>query len=288
MHLALCLLLGLSSPGSSQIQTGLEASTDQSLGERLERVSRPLKNRPYGVSPLGEGRGQDADPRFRLDRFDCTTFVETSLALSYSQNLDEAERWLDQIRYNGEPSFENRRHFVSAQWRPGLIQDGFLKDRTREIGGRHTREVELNFDKKAWSQRRVARSLKLPESALPWGRHRLRYVPIAALERMKSKLPSGLVVNVVRAKRAGRPILVTHQGLLLKNPKGRGLVFRHASPVAKKVIDEPLDHMLRRYAKPRAWPVLGLNFLEPVKPSHPVKPLKPDQALRSPSSKHFK
>ena len=65
---------------------------------------------PYISDPLGEGVVPDNDPIIRFDAFDCTTFVETSLAGGDAQKLNK-------IRYrDGVPNFINRNHFIETDW----------------------------------------------------------------------------------------------------------------------------------------------------------------------------
>ena len=64
----------------------------------------------YKTSPLGEEKSPDADPLIRFDAFDCTTFVETSLA-------DGDIEKLNNIRYkDGEIDFLSRNHFIESDW----------------------------------------------------------------------------------------------------------------------------------------------------------------------------
>ena len=83
---------------------------------------------PYVISLLGEGMGVDPDPRMRFDAFDCTTFVETVLALSFAVDLPSAELRLDHIRYQGGELgfcsgdiFRRRNGFL-------MIQAGYFED----------------------------------------------------------------------------------------------------------------------------------------------------------------
>jgi hypothetical protein len=67
-------------------------------GARAVRATAPVVGAPYLLSPLGEGAGPDPDPRFRLDAFDCMTFVETAVALGSASSLEEGRRALDDVR----------------------------------------------------------------------------------------------------------------------------------------------------------------------------------------------
>jgi len=81
--LALALALAAAPPPATP---GLEEAIEQALaspagGPRASAATAPLLGVRYLLSPLGEGVGLDPDPRFRLDAFDCVTFVETALEI---------------------------------------------------------------------------------------------------------------------------------------------------------------------------------------------------------------
>ncbi len=84
------------------------------IKDRLHLWAEKFIERPYIDNPLTDGEN-----RLRFDGFDCMTFVETCLALSISESPDEVLSNLDRIRYrDGRVGFDNRNHFVSADWLP--------------------------------------------------------------------------------------------------------------------------------------------------------------------------
>ena len=234
----------------------------------LERVTRGLVAAPYLLSALGEGRGVDKDPRFRLNAFDCTTFVETAIALAHCDDFGQLRSLLDQIRYTGgEPAFQARRHLITSQWIPELTAAELVRDITAKIGKDQTQFIRLSLTPRRWRKRRVARTLPLRADRIPFGRYELPYLPLEAAQRQIHRIPPGTIINVVRADNERSPDVVTHQGLIIVRPGSRHRLVRHASPVSKRVIDESLDRMLRRYQKPRKWPIVGVNLLEIRAPS---------------------
>ncbi|MFX7825307.1 N-acetylmuramoyl-L-alanine amidase-like domain-containing protein, partial [Acinetobacter baumannii] len=61
----------------------------------------------------------DQDPLWRLDVFDCTTFVETVLAASLATDRAGFERELFDIRYHdGRVRYLSRNHFPETDWIP--------------------------------------------------------------------------------------------------------------------------------------------------------------------------
>ena len=234
---------------------------------RLDAVSRELLGAPYVLGPLGEGAPPDADPRFRLDAFDCTTYVETVLALALSAAGDEAaaRSWLDRIRYTGGvQEFASRRHLIDAQWIPELERDGLLRDVTRRIGGGATRTASLRLSRAAWERSDLATDHGLGWSAVPHGRHTLAYLPWELVERddVRAALPTVSIFNLVANATPSAPTLVIHQALVLRTEDG-GWIARHASSSSHRVVEEPLDDFLDR-SRGRKRSVLGVNVLEIV------------------------
>jgi hypothetical protein len=51
---------------------------------------------------------------------------------------------------------------------------------------------------------------------------------------------------------------------VVRDPRTGHTLVRHASPVAKRVVDEPLENLVRRYLHPRVerkWRPVGVNVL---------------------------
>lgn len=239
---------------------------DESVAVRMERRTRPLLGQSYLRSPLGEGEGEGPDPdaRFRLDAFDCTTFVETALALSRCG--EDPETLMDAIRYvDHTVAFDHRRHLVTTQWVPGLVADGWVRDVSQTLFPESVKRTVFWLSPERWDARVIARDLELPRSALPFGRHEVAYVPLEVLQepQARARIPAGAILNVVRVDWPKAPDLVTHQVLVVH--KRGALWVRHASPHRKRVLDEPLADFVAAVARrPYKWPVAGLQILEPA------------------------
>lgn len=233
-------------------------------GARAEAATAPLLGAPYLASPLGEGSGPDPDPRFRLDAFDCMTFVETAVALGSARSLDDAALALDDVRYAATPSLAGRNHEVLSQWIPSNLAKGWIVEATRAIAGSRTRREEKVYDPAVWSEvRRAGRAIAgLPRERLPAGRFGVDVVPPEDLPAITREIPAGTLVFLVRADRPDRSTRITHAGLIVSGPAGERLV-RHAtrSTRARRVIQEPVDRfLLRQAAGHPGWPVVGLAF----------------------------
>jgi len=241
------------------------AQAEPDLGQRVELVSRRFLNAPYQLSPLGEGPGQtpDPDPRFSLTTFDCTTFVETMLALSLAPDVSGAHALLDRIRYrDGIAEFGRRNHFPMAQWIPNNIRAGFLIDVTRQVGGDRVVLASKQFGPDVWKKSRAKNLPPLTPEMIPVGTFELPVIPIAVVPDIVDQIPAGAVLSVVRADYRSLPFRVSHQGLVVR--RDGKTYLRHAGRAGyNRVVDEPLLKHLDRAAAYNKWPVTGINLLLP-------------------------
>lgn len=262
----------------------VSAAKTGSLAERIVVVTDPFLGAPYAVSPLGEGEGakEDPDPRMRFDGFDCTTFVETALALALAEDVDEARRLLDVIRYeDGEATFLKRRHFPEAEWIPQLLELGFLEDVTREVGGDAVTVESKVLNPEVWDRRKRPSHLELPEERIPDGTFSLDVWPLDDARAGQRKIPSGTLLNLVRVDFKTVPVRVSHQGIVIEKNGKRYL--RHAADrMFHSVVDEPLDHFFLRMQKYKKWPVRGVHLARLTEPDGWRSWLKPG-APTSPS-----
>jgi hypothetical protein len=261
----LLLLLALSAQPTAP-EPLLRALAERPGGaERAVAATAPLVGRRYLLSALGEGSGPDPDPRFRLDAFDCVTFVETAIALGNARDLAEAARILDDVRYGGPVAFARRNHYVIPQWIPANLARGWVEDVADAVAGTEAVDAVERFDEARW--RRLARAgaivRHLPADAWPRGDYRARMVPARRVLALADRIPEGTIVWVVREDGPARPTRVSHAGLVVVGARGERRV-RHAtaSVGTTRVIEEPLDRFLRRQDRAHpGWPVSGLLLL---------------------------
>ena len=262
--LAVVAATTLAASGASDIEEKLAAAHAASRGlpvaERLVRMTDPLVGAPYVLSPLGEGEGVDADPRIRFDAFDCTTFVETAMAMSVAEAFDSTQEVLDRIRYHDDkPDFLSRRHFPAAEWLPELIALGLLDDITGQIAGDDVIVAKKKLSPAVWNRRRKKILDALPEDRIPRGTFSLPVWPIQAALKGRRKIPPGTLLSVVRADYRSIPVRVSHQGLVIR--KDGELFLRHAADRKyHRVVDEPLSWFLGRVSKYKKWPVTGVHL----------------------------
>jgi hypothetical protein len=244
----------LSAPGLAVLLRRQSSARVSALSERFLGVA-------YLLSPLGEGPGHppDEDPIFRLDAVDCTTFVETVMAMVRGARLDASLGELRRIRYlDGRMEFGHRKHDMLAQWLPDAWRLGLLEDITQEVGGGQVAWISQRYDPSLWAaQARDGLWARLDPGKRPAGTHRLPVVPLRHVLVRADALPDGTLLNVVRSARPGRVTRITHQGLVVRRA-GR-VWLRHARR-DRAVLDEPLEDFVARNLAYRRWVVEGFNF----------------------------
>lgn len=136
----------------------IEIKEFDTFEEKISYYCGLFLGKPYSGGCLGEGSSAkyDSDPLYRFDSFDCTTFVETIMALAVSADFESFEKNMDLIRYeNGEKTYIKRNHFTSGDWVPNNIEAGFLTDITAEIAGDSLKTAKTVIDKKGWYDKKT-------------------------------------------------------------------------------------------------------------------------------------
>ncbi len=265
MHISLHLLALALAAGRADPAPQLDAGLAQHAAgpERAVWASGLLVGAPYLLSPLGDRDGPRAGPRFRLDAFDCVTFIETSIALANSASTAEAARLLDDIRYDGPPDYAHRNHYVEAQWVPANLRKGWIAEATRAVAGPLARTATKHLTPATWrAAERAGHVLwDLPPDRWPLGSFSIDLIPLGRVVELAPRIPVGTLLFVLRADRPWRPYRVSHAGMVVAGRRGERYV-RHASDArgALRVRDEPLERFVARNRSYRGWPVSGVSL----------------------------
>lgn len=282
-------------PTSDDVEAVLSRCKDrQGLTARVECFSAQFLGRPYNeAGPLGEGLASeyDPDPLYRFDSFDCTTFIETVMALAHSENFEEFKNHLLRLRYkDAKVSFVTRNNFPDVEWTTNNIADGYFFDQSTRILP-DAPFAETQIEKRAWlemmtetrlsahypmSAEKLA-ALRAEGAKLPLEEQvissRFQYIPIAAAldsqtgEALLSRLPDLSVINIVRPnwdlkKYIGTNMNVGHQAFLIRID-GK-LFMRHASSLGeKKVQDIAFTDYLKKFETSKV--TKGFQVLELTK-----------------------
>lgn len=262
-----------------------------SLNERIQYFSQLFLHKPYALTALGEGRRGKFDqaPLYRLDAFDCQTYVETVLALALSDSTKHFSQCLQNIRYaQGKIDYLHRHHFTSPDWNTANQQLGLLKDITETIVDKNmkpsARYAQAEIDQANWYQhfelskiricyaapsaaKRRLKQLQSLGKSLPLKTSRIAYIPIQALiskdkksQYLLEQIPNGAIIEIIRpnwdlTQAIGTHLNVSHIGFVIRE-QGE-LFFYQASSLAKKVIKLTLiDYLISMQSQPT---VQGIN-----------------------------
>ena len=265
-----------------------------SMPERLEKMSGLFLGKPYLLGALGEGVSgrYDQYPLYRVDAFDCLTFVETVLALSLADNTDSFKQMMNKIRYqDGYVSFLMRNHFTDLDWNKHNQHNGYLKDVTVSIYNQHHHQsiakiARAVINKPAWYQHfsssriRLAKplsdqqtkrliELKKRGQSLSIQAASISYIPLTAIfddsgkvnTALLKQIPNGAIIEIVRPnwdlrEAIGTALNVSHLGFAFW--RDGILMFRNASSLKGHVVDQPLVDYLRDVL--HSPPIKGINI----------------------------
>jgi hypothetical protein len=143
--------------------------TSQNLTAKIHSILPLFVGKPYQWEALGEGDDgpYSQDPLYRFDAFDCVTFVNTILALIYSDSMTAFEKNMQNIRYaTGKVDYTQRTDwFTDLEWNPRAQQLGWIQDVTPTLKDVNQqplfRVAETVIDKPGWYAARSLEDLHL-------------------------------------------------------------------------------------------------------------------------------
>lgn len=208
--------------------------------EKIAVYSNLALGTPYARDCLGEGaEGRcDKDPLIDFTRVDCLTFCEQILALAISKDYTDTLKNLQKIRYrSGAIGFTTRNHYVMADW--FTHNQWLLKNVTEEHCSPLCKEMVKILDRRAFAASKGCADTKDFPPAETVG---INYLPKQHLLSRASGLKGGEIMVLITTREG---IFASHLGFIVKGEDG-SLVFRHASSMHNKVIDEPFNKLCRR------------------------------------------
>jgi hypothetical protein len=206
------------------------------------------------------------------------------MSLALSQTADEYNSMLQKIRYFGGHSTEaSRKHFISADWLPDLIEKKLIEDITQDIYS-DAKKVTQTVTKLRWFEKTKDKDEleSFKKSGLPHNvEASLFYISIEKLfqdevqalnifpedknkeapfrrklaipTKLVAKIPDGAILSFIARdpdsyiEKIGSPLLVAHIGIAVK--KRNRVYLRHADLPRGSVLDLPLETFLRSTAK---------------------------------------
>lgn len=263
-----------------------------SLVDKINNTSAYFLGRPYQLEPEGEGATGEfnQEPIYRVDRFDCQTYVSTVLAIVLSNNFSELQKNIALVNYkNGTVSFFTRNHFSDVDWLQNNIQNGFVHNISDDIVGNKSVATATAFvDRQSWYKKLPISRIKIIDLSPQQQVQKLadlhalsakaqnvvaniNYIPMDQLldpndnsTAIMNNIPSGTIIflihpNMDMTKEIGTHLNVTHMGFAIR--KNNVLYFREASSLQKKVIDVPFVGYMRiyqRFNKPSGIAVISI------------------------------
>lgn len=249
-------------------------NSNDDLDKRIIKVNNYFLGKPYLLGALGEGPNGEFDqqPLYRTDEFDCTTFVETLLALAEAKNFADFQTTIEKIRYhNNQISYLDRNHFTSVDWNSNNQKNGYIKDITGEFSLPY-KITDTLIDKPNWYRTLPVSNMQLLSSLNPQQtqallkkfranaekvkpeRSHTRYIPLMELfsNNFFNAMPNVSIVEIVRnnydlTAKIGTRLDVTHLGYAIRTRQG--LMFYEASELNGRTLAVPLDKYLLSYYK---------------------------------------
>lgn len=228
------------------------APKGKTTGQTVLHFARALKGLPY----VGKTLEKNANERLviNLRQLDCTTYVETVLALTQCvmQGRRTFEAFCDnlrQLRYlNGKIAYENRLHYftswIDANQRRGAVEDickpnpPFSAVQTVKVDYMTTHQSL--YPMFAGHPERV-KAIADMEKAITGSRH--PYIPKTALANsrlLRQTIHDGDVIVILTSKKG---LDTSHLGIAVWHKDGLHLL--NASSIHHKVVEEPM--LLSKY-----------------------------------------
>ena len=252
-----------------------------SMVERIDWISAQFRGKKYLLGALGEGPNARYDqyPRYRVDAFDCDTYVNTVIALALGNSLESFQQCIQLNRYkDGKVGYLHRNHFTSIDWNKNNQDRGILKDITLTIKNNNNQYVAMFanaiIDKSNWYQHKSTSTIRIQHVNKNEQNNRLNelktkgkqlgitysklpYIPLTALflenntpnMHLFSQIPNGAIIEIVRPnwnlrKVIGTSLNISHLGFAIR--KNEQLYFREASSLQGKITDVPFIGQLHQ------------------------------------------
>ncbi len=217
----------------------------ESAGERIVFIARQWLGRPYVASTL---EGESEMLTVNTSQYDCTTFVESVIALAMTTAEDtttyrDYEKNLQSIRYRGGviDGYSSRLHYVS-DWVADNSERGNFVEVSEQFAQSKKQKLQLNY---MTNHRRSYKALvdnaeeyaKMQQIEKRYNPSTYTYIPKQAMNnpKVEKKLQNG---DIVLFTTTTPGLDVSHMGIVVMM-KGRPHLL-HASSHAKKVIIEPV------------------------------------------------
>lgn len=215
-------------------------------------IAKSFLNRPYKAHTL-EG-SQTEKLVVNLREFDCSTFVETCIAMGLTYRKDDIsfekyKKYLQRLRYykNGKiKGYESRINYFS-DWLYTHEDDGLLQDMTVSMGGVEWKK-NINFMSNNWKKYPFPNDNELLEKIQKIEEkingQNYTYIPKSKVKSIENKFQNGDIIGITTNIDG---LDITHEGFAIRLHDKR-VYLLHASSDFKRVMvtDKPLVEYLAK------------------------------------------
>jgi hypothetical protein len=235
-------------------------------GDLIVKVGEQFLGVPYVGGTLDKGNEETCT--VLLDKLDCVTYFETTLAISNliasgtDLNMANLDDEVEYTRYRDGTmdGYDSRLHYTS-EWILDNVKKGIVEDITKELGGEELNVdvffMSENSDKYKFLKNNPELTKRISEIEDSINENEFFYIPKENILDIENQLQSGDIIAIVTTIPG---LDYGHIGLI--NKKDGVSRFMHASLTKKKVIiDKRISEYVTNVSK-----FSGITVLRPVSP----------------------
>ena len=240
--------------------------SDMDYGDLIVKVGEQFLGVPYVGGTLDKGNEETCT--VLLDKLDCVTYFETTLAISNliasgtDLNMANLDDEVEYTRYRDGTmdGYDSRLHYTS-EWILDNVKKGIVKDITKELGGEELNVdvffMSENSDKYKFLKNNPELTKSISEIEDSINESEFFYIPKENIPDIENQLQSGDIIAIVTTIPG---LDYGHIGLI--NKKDGVSRFMHASLTKKKVIiDKRISEYVSNISK-----FSGITVLRPIRP----------------------
>ncbi len=235
------------------------------IGDAIAAIGKSFIGTRYEAFTLETG--DDTQPLIMLTGLDCTTFLETSVALALTTkkgeiNFDEYAANLEKIRYRSGSAdgYLSRLHYFT-DWIADNSARGIITDVTRDMGGipyqMHVSFMSSNPDKYArMTSSALVDSMKKIEARI--NKRSYSYIPKDKVAGIEESIRNGDLIAITSSIKG---LDIVHVGIAVVGKNNDRVYFMHApQPETDVQITKlPLSDYLKNNKKQTGIMVLRVN-----------------------------
>jgi hypothetical protein len=254
--------------------------------QRLQHLLELYLDTPYLLSAIGDGPESEFDqfPLYRTDAFDCLSYSALVFVLLHATDLATLQALWQQLNYNAEISFLQRKHFMESDWLPGLCEINMARAITAQFA---SKKIDLKIDTAAWINKTTADKIRLLDASADDVSSKVQHLKKLAtgikpknicfeyiavhdclannFSELRARLPEYTFVAFADTglnlrDKIGTDLAVTHCGVVRSH--AGDLCLYHASSEHKKIVAvDFVDYCKARYKKSKSFCLAAFEVL---------------------------